>query len=75
MFSFQGVEIERFRGVLISGGWNRGFRGPHFRGLECSEVSSFQGVGIEVSSFQGVGMFRGVLISGGGNRGVLISGG
>ena len=40
MSSFQGVGIEGFRGVLISGGWNRG-----------SEVSSFQGVGIEGNEF------------------------
>ena len=43
MSSFQGVEIEGstvYRGVLISGGWNRGV--PLY-----TEVSSFQGVGIE----------------------------
>ena len=55
MSSFQGVGIEGstvYRGVLISGCWNRGV--PLY-----TEVSSFQGVGIEgfeVSS-QGVGMF------------------
>ena len=41
--AFQGVGIEEFhcyRGVLISGGWNRGVP-------LCTEVSSFQGVGIE----------------------------
>ena len=45
-----------YRGVLISGCWNRGV--PLY-----AEVSSFQGVGIEwvplyteVSSFQGVGI-------------------
>ena len=37
--SFQGVRIV-YRGVLISGGWNRGV--PLY-----TEVSSFQGVGIE----------------------------
>ena len=41
MSSFQGVGIEGvYRGVLISGGWNRG--GPLY-----IEVSSFQGVEIE----------------------------
>ena len=45
-----------YRGVLISGCWNRGVP-------LCTEVSSFQEVGIgefhcytEVSSFQGVGI-------------------
>ena len=42
-----------YRGVLISGCWNRGV-------LLYAEVSSFQGVGVslytEVSSFQGVGI-------------------
>ena len=40
-----------YRGVLISGGWNRGVS-------QYTEVSSFQGVGMytEVSSFQGVGI-------------------
>ena len=56
LFQVVGIEVS-----LFHGGWNRGIqRCPHFRGLECSEVSSFQGVGIEG--------FRGVLISGGGNR-------
>ena len=41
MSSFQGVGIESvYRGVLISGCWNRGV--PLY-----TEVSSFQGVGIE----------------------------
>ena len=51
MSSFQGVGIE-YRGVLISGDWNRGL--PLY-----TEVFSFQGVGIEgfqVFSFQGVGI-------------------
>ena len=45
-----------YRGVLVSGGWNRGVP-------LCTEVSSLQGVGIEefplcteVSSLQGVGI-------------------
>ena len=36
--SFQGAGIDVYRGVLVSGGWNRGFH--------CIE-SSFQGAGIE----------------------------
>ena len=49
-----GLECPDWRGVLISGCWNRGV--PLY-----TEVSSFQGVGIEgfhceVSSFQEVGM-------------------
>ena len=55
MSSFQGVGIEEFHGVLISGCWNRGVS-------LYTEVSSFQGVGIEE--------FHGVLISGCWNRGV-----
>ena len=39
MFSFQGAGIDVYRGVLVSGGWNRGFH--------CIE-SSFQGAGIDV---------------------------
>ena len=61
MSSFQGVGVEGstiYRGVLISGGWNRGV--PLY-----TEVSSFQGVGVEGST-----IYRGVLISGGWNRGV-----
>ena len=53
-----------YRGVLISGCWNRGV--PLY-----TEVSSFQGVGIEafhynieVSSLQGSTVYRDVLISG-----------
>ena len=38
--SFQGVGIEEFHYILITGGWNRGV--PLY-----TEVSSFQGVGIE----------------------------
>ena len=61
--SFQGVKIEEFhhvyRGVLISGCWNRGV--PLH-----TEVPSFQGVGVE--EFHHV--YRGVLISGCWNRGV-----
>ena len=48
MSSFQGVGIEEYRDVFISGGWNRGV--PLY-----TEVSLFQGVGIvytEVFSFQ-----------------------
>ena len=59
------VGIEEFqcihRGVLISGGWNRGV--PLY-----TEVSSFQVVGIE--EFHCI--HRGVLISGGWNRGVPV---
>ena len=40
MSSFQGVGIEEFHGVLISGCLNRGVS-------LYTEVSSFQGVGIE----------------------------
>ena len=61
MFSFQGVGIEGstvYRGVLISGCWNRGV--PLY-----TEVFSFQGVGIEGST-----VYRGVLMSW--NRGVLL---
>ena len=61
MSSFQGVGIEEFtvyRGVLMSGCWNRGV--PLY-----TEVSSFQGVGIEEFT-----VYRGVLISGCWNRGV-----
>ena len=46
------------RGVFISGSWNREV--PLY-----TEVSSFQGVGIEEFT-----VYRGVLISGGWNRGV-----
>ena len=49
-----------YRGFLISGGWNRGV--PLY-----TEVSSFQGVGIEELH---TCCYRGVLISGGWNRGV-----
>ena len=56
-----------YRGVLISGGWNGGtlLYTEVFRGFPLyTEVSSFQGVGIEefhcmqrcLSSFQGVGI-------------------
>ena len=39
VFSFQGIDSTIYRGVLISGGWNRGvllyaLRYPHFKGLE-----------------------------------------
>ena len=49
--SFQGVGIDVYRGVFISGGWNRGVS-------LYTEVSSFQGVGIEEfhCSFEGVGI-------------------
>ena len=75
MSSFQGVKIEGFHCIQMCPRWNRGV--PLY-----TEVSSFQGVGIEefplyteVSSFQGVGIeefhcIRGVLISGCWNRGV-----
>ena len=58
--SFQGVGISTiYRGVLISGGWNRERCSTVYRGVLISggcnrgvplyaEVSSFQGVGIEV---------------------------
>ena len=60
------------RGVLISGCWNKGvplfkevssFQEVGVKEFNCTEVSSFHGVGIEgvplyteVSSFQGVGI-------------------
>ena len=50
-----------YRGVLISGCWNGGVP-------LCTEVSSFQGVGIE--GFHCSTVYRGVLISGCWNRGV-----
>ena len=68
MSSFQGVGTEEFHCIQ---------RCPHFRGWNrgvplYTELSSFQGVGIEVSSFQGLGvpLDRDVLISECWNRGV-----
>ena len=65
MSSFQGGR-NRYRHVLISGGWNRGV--SLYTEVSISggwvqlytEVSSFQGVGIDtdMSSFQGVGIER-----------------
>ena len=50
---FRGLGFTVYRGVLISGGWNRGvplvlISGGWNRGVSLyTEVSSFQGVGIE----------------------------
>ena len=62
--SLQGVGIEVYRGVLISGGWNRGV--PLY-----TEVSLFQGVGIErLHCIQWCTHYRGSIVY---KRGVLIS--
>ena len=72
MFSFKKLEVTHsvYRGVHISGGWNRvvllytkvsSFQGVEIEGVPMyTEVSSFQGVGIEgfhcIPHFRGVGI-------------------